>query len=114
MTSSNNDLPNKEHLYGDFLKGQRWRTKLARKAAHKSLDIADDDVEINTDNSRRGMHPLVGLGIAALAGGLPLAALLAAGVFDPKPIIQPETKTETVIEEKTRTFDFEVGQPVVE
>lgn len=52
--STGNELPDKNYLYGEFQRTQRWRDKLARKLAHKSLDIGDED-EMNVANVRTGI-----------------------------------------------------------
>lgn len=61
-----NSVPiDKDQLYGEFQRGQRWRDKLSRKVAHKALDIADDD-EMNV-NVRNGMgwKELLAAGVVA-------------------------------------------------
>lgn len=40
---------NKEQLYGQYLKTERWRDMLHKKLAHKSLDIPTDE-EMNVSN----------------------------------------------------------------
>lgn len=137
MTASNNNSANlgidKQALYGDFRDHQKRRGILALKAAYKSLDIADDDMDIRADNSRHGIGALGALGIAAVSGGLPLLGglgLWAAGAFD-KPEIpekpdppavvqpalepeQPEEKPPIIIKEKGEKRDFRFGDPIVE
>lgn len=44
----------KEKLYGNFLEPERWKQKLFRKAAHMSLDIPDDEMNV-TNANRVGM-----------------------------------------------------------
>jgi hypothetical protein len=61
----------KDQLYGEFQRGQQWREKLSRKLAHKSLDIADDEMQINVDRSTRS-----GMGVKEL---LAMCALVAGG-----------------------------------
>lgn len=54
--SKQNDpsLPDKEFLYGKYQEVRDWRTRLAKKLAHKSLDIDDLD-DVNVDQSIRGI-----------------------------------------------------------
>lgn len=67
----------KDALYGDYRKAVDDRHKLAMKAAHKALDIApDDDVKIEANKVSNGIGAKGVVG-AALAAGLPSAALAA-------------------------------------
>lgn len=136
MTNSQNSSANstgidKQALYGDYRDHRKAQDRLYVRAAHKALDIAEDDMgDINstkTDNSKHGIGTLGAVAIAAVSGGIPLAGLAAmwlGGVFDKpdvpapapvpavvqpaEPIIKTETKTETKI------IDWSVGQPIVE
>lgn len=72
----------KNELYGEFSagelisrKGLEWRDRLYRKAAHKSLDIADSDGEemgdINANKTYNGLQmkdllTIGGIGLAAM------------------------------------------------
>ena len=72
----------KNELYGEFIRGElvkrrqgEWRDKLYRKAAHKSLDIADSDGEemgdINANKTYNGLQmkdllTIGGIGLAAM------------------------------------------------
>ena len=85
---------NKEELYGEFLRGQRWRERLGRRAAHKALDIADDE-EMNI-NVRQG------LGVKEM---IALAVLIVGSLFGwrflnrpPDPAAATDTDTVTVLE----------------
>ena len=83
----------KELLYGKFEAGQEKKEKLALKAAHKALDIADDDMNITatTHNTKQGINALGLLGATALPtvvlGGL--ALYLASQGQPTKPVVQP-------------------------
>lgn len=44
--ADNQGLPDKEYLYGNYLKTQRWQDNLTRKMTHQALDIPDEDVSI--------------------------------------------------------------------
>lgn len=63
----------KEALYGKFQGHQDKKNRLGLKAAHKALDIADDDMNI-TANKTTGIGTLGAIGIA-LAAGLPMAGV---------------------------------------
>lgn len=122
MTSSQNSSEvDKYSLYGSFLNWQDAREKLGLKAAHKALDIPDDDMNVNADNSRHGIGTLGAIAIAAIAAGVPWLA----GAFDrpspqpPPPIIQtpspPPEPVKPPVETKTErhVFDWRVGTPEV-
>lgn len=73
------DVPadvNKRGLWPLWLRNQEWREELSRKAAHKSLDIPED--EMNIINTKTGIGTWGAMGIAAAAG---LPGLAAAGVL---------------------------------
>lgn len=72
----------KTELYGEFLVGELdkrnksiWRDNLYRKAAHKSLDIADidgeemGDIHANKITNGLGLRELITIGAMALGGG---------------------------------------------
>ena len=61
--------PNTAHLWGIFDRNQVWRDKLAERASHKALNIAPDDMEINTrTQSGMGWKELAVIGGALLGG----------------------------------------------
>ena len=62
-----NSCVDKDHLYGEFQRTQRWRDKLSRKLAHKSLDIPDDDMDIKVQKGL-GWKELLVIGGLALGG----------------------------------------------
>ena len=65
----------KDMLYGDYRKAVEDRHNLAMKAAHKALDLApDDDMKIEANRTTNGVGGKAVVG-AALAAGLPAAAL---------------------------------------
>lgn len=101
--SSSSD-PSKAQLYGVFQQAEDWRNRLHRKLAHKSLDIADEEM-IAVDNSKKGMGIGGVLGIAALAAGSAIGGSLLTRPTAPVPvpaepaIVQPsldETDTDTI------------------
>jgi hypothetical protein len=61
------------HLWA---KNQQWRENLAKRAAHKSLDVPEDDMVINAPRTetRNGLGPLAAVALTA-AGGVPSAIL---------------------------------------
>jgi len=67
----------KAELFEDWRRAKEWQDKLYKKAAHKALDIPEDDMEINVSN--KGIGPWGGIGIALAAAAVPgaLAAWLA-------------------------------------
>lgn len=80
-------------LYGRFQAGEDWQGKLHRKAAHKALDIADDDMHISAPRTNtinhHGTGPLALAGIA-LAAALPTAALATLFLLrTPTPAVPP-------------------------
>ena len=88
----------KELLYGKFEAGQEKKEKLALKAAHKALDIADDGMNITatTHNTKQGINALGLLGATALPtvvlGGLALY-LASQGQPPGKPVMPPAAES---------------------
>jgi hypothetical protein len=79
----------KDLLYGDFRKAAADRHELAMKAAHKALDLAeDDDVNIGVNKTVNGVGAK-GLVGAALAAGLPTAGLAVMLLLRPMPPAAP-------------------------
>lgn len=77
----------KQQLYGDFRDHQERKNRLAMKAAHKALDIADDEMQIQANQTHTHTHNGVGakaLALAALAAGLP-TAVVAGLLMRPAP-----------------------------
>ena len=81
MTSSpngSNDV-DKVSLYGEYLASRRWKTNLHKKAAHKALDIDDDDdLNITTTKTGIGARGVAGIVLAAL---VPSSAMFLAPMF---------------------------------
>ena len=84
----------KSELYGNFQKEADARNKLGLKAAHKALDIAQDDMQIHAPKTETttvtGMGPWA---VAALVAGSALPpSLIAAWALlhqpAPAPVIQ--------------------------
>lgn len=75
--------------WGTWQKSVDWRDKLYRKAAHKTLDIPDDDMQINSHKSGVGALGLIGV---ALAAGFPGAMLAYQMLRGPEtPVATPTT-----------------------
>jgi hypothetical protein len=80
-------------------KRQSWQDDLYRKAAHKTLDIPEDDMQINANKFGVGTLGIIG---AALAGGLPALGIawLLSRRPEPKiptappPVERPDTDTQ--------------------
>jgi hypothetical protein len=87
--SGSSQEPNKQQLYGEFQRTERWRDRLSKKLAHKSLDIAaDDEMVINQQHSGLGWKEL-GMLAAALLGGGWLTGLLRAPASSTSPATPP-------------------------
>ena len=105
MPSSNDILPDKNYLYGEFQRGQRWRDRLAAKLAHKAVDIPEDeDVNLNVQNSHgTGWKELV-----AIAGLLFCGGWLAKNAFKPPavpPAVPPAATSPADSEYEVRFYD---------
>ena len=79
------DIDKEEH-YGEFLKRERWQDKLYQKLAHKSLDIPDDDMNLNVKTGM-GWKELLAIGTVC-CGGAGLASYLTGRDHVP-PTVQP-------------------------
>jgi len=67
-----------------------WQDKLYRKAAHKSLDIPDDDMQINSNKSGVGALGLTGVALAAGLPGALMAFQMLRGPETPvAPVVHP-------------------------
>lgn len=101
MPNSNDILPDKDYLYGEFQRGQRWRDRLAAKLAHKAVDIPEDeDVNLNVQNS----HGIGWKGLAVIAGALLGGAWLAKDAFKP-PTLPPAATSPVDSEYEVRFYD---------
>jgi hypothetical protein len=93
----------KQHLYGEYTRTERWRDALSKRLAHKALDIPDDEMQINVDKSKKGLgaRELLAMGVL-VAGGVYGGSLLTqptAPVPAEPAIVQPsldDTDTDTV------------------
>ena len=86
--------PDKQQLYGDFRDAAKVREKLYMRAAHKALDIPEDDMQINAN--RTGIGTLGAIGIAAAAALAPTALvswMLLKSVDDVAKSIAPPAAT---------------------
>lgn len=81
----------KEVLYGEYLRSSRWRDDLHRKAAHKALDIGEEEM---IDASRRTTIQGIGWKEIAVVGAL---ALGAWGIYtwQQRPPVLPPAATDT-------------------
>lgn len=77
-----NEPLSKDLLYGDFRDSMAKKEKLALRAAHKALDIPDDDMNINAQRTQtnHGISTMGAIGIA-IAAGLPTVLLAALMYF---------------------------------
>lgn len=93
----------KQHLYGEYTRTERWRDALSKRLAHKALDIPDDEMQINVDKSKKGLgvKELLAMGVL-VAGGAYGGSLLTKPTTPPitPPVVtQPigeDTDTDTV------------------
>lgn len=85
----------KQALYGDFRDDQKRKADLAMKAAHKALDIADDPVKVEANKTYHGVGGK-GVALAALAGGLPTAAIAAVMLLRPGAAPEPQQQPAAV------------------
>lgn len=110
----------KEQLYGEFLRPSRWKDNLERKAAHKALDIPEDDqTEIKVDKSVKGIGAK-GLVAVALAMGVPGVGVAYMGLQALK-AMKPATEVveklipgENKTIHKTTNEKFRLGDHVIE
>ena len=96
----------KQHLYGEYTRTERWRDELSKKLAHKAVDIPEDDMNIAVDKSTKGMGAKELLAIGALVIGAGVGGSLLtkpAATPTPPPITPPavtqpfdDTDTDTV------------------
>ena len=115
----------KDTLYGKFQDMEDKKAALALKAAHKALDIADDDMHIQANQT----HNHTGLGTKgvvaiAMAAGLPallaVTLLLAPKTEPPKESDKPTATpkgavsnghSKTIIKDQEYDAIYEVQQP---
>ena len=116
MPSSEPTIP-PELIRKHWDKNQTWRDKLARRSAHKALDISDEDMEIHSKTGI-GAGGLIGV---ALAAGLPAALLAgwmiwkdhAASTPGPQPAAT-QPKQDGVINRTGKPIDVELSWKIVE
>ena len=95
----------KKALYGRFQDGQDRRQKFALKAAHKALDIAEDDVQITTTQSGFGWKEL------AVIGAIGLGVAWMFNQKEPAPVVPPAQTSPADADYEIRFYD-EAGNPI--
>ena len=80
QTSQAGELVDKDHLYGRFYKGEDRKARIYERSVMQSLDLADDEMNVDTrvDKSRQGLGAGAALSSAAAVGVPP--SLILAGV----------------------------------
>lgn len=93
-----------EALYGEWLRGTRWRDRLHKQAAHKALNVPLED-DMIVDNSKRGMGWKE---LAVIVAGLMGTGGIAAAVLnqDPAPIVAPAPAPPATAEGAARVRVF--------
>lgn len=112
MSGMNGTGIDKDAHYGRFQKHQDRKNNLAIKAAHKALDIADDDMNITaTTNNHKGsgIGTLGAMGIAAVAGLAPVLAIWGMGGMPgiPKALPQVPVMTQPAAQQLDSEWDVE-------
>ena len=80
-----NSTVDKDELYGRYHRAEDWQSRLYRRAAHKSLDIPDEDMQIYSDNRRTGDFTFKTLAMLMLGGLLGGGGLLAGQLLNKAP-----------------------------
>lgn len=111
MSNSGNSSSeiDKEALYGEYLKGQRWRERLQRRVTHKALDEADDDMDFR-QNIRRGMGwpELLVVGLILVSGIVGTLAVFRAREPIRAPVAPPASQQDVPDSEyEIRFYDAE-------
>src|SRR5262245_57916195 len=83
----------KDALYGKFQMHQDAQNKLALTAAHKALDIPQEDMQITAN--RYGIGPM-GLLAALVASSIPTAIALCLAFGRPQAVPKTETKVDYI------------------
>jgi hypothetical protein len=99
--------PSLQELFPVWHRNQQWREELARKAAHKALDIPVDGMGISV--AKNGMSAAGVAGIAAVAG-LPALVMAGAMMFNGREQAKPAPQTEpapTVIRRDSPAYEFD-------
>ncbi len=84
----------KDFLYKEYQRGQRWRDKLSRKLAHKSVDIPDDEMNLNVRNGW-GWKELVVLGAIGVAAAYFMSNLAEAPPWPWPPAVAAPADRDT-------------------
>jgi len=93
-------LPDKDSLYGEFQRGQRWRDRLAAKLAHKAVDIPEDeDVNLSVQHNGIGWR-----GLAVITAGLLGGGWLLKDAIRPA-VPQPASSSPVDLEYEVRHYD---------
>lgn len=81
----------KESLYGEFLAGEKRRARIYERGARKALDLADDEMNIETRIEKNGVGVA---GVVALAAAFGIPATIASAAlawFAMQPSTPPAT-----------------------
>ena len=116
-----NEPLSKDVLYGDFRDNMAKKQKLAMRAAHKALDIPEDDMNINANRTTTGVGIAGVIGIIMASSILPLGLATYLAMKSPadnsakspvigQPVGSPVNKTGRPVEIETR--DIEAGKLV--
>ena len=112
--TSQTSKPPYHRVYGAFMESAMKDQELKRRMAAKALNIPyDDDMNIQVDNSRRGLGGLAvaGLSALALASGVGAGALLVPLVLNALDRAPAPTTPETRIEREI--YDYGVKTKVI-
>lgn len=95
---------NKSELYGRYQRGEDARHKLGLKMAYKSLDIPDDDMNINANRTVNGVGAKAMIGVAVAAG---IPAALVAGALLLRPAEAPQKPPAPTVPVVTPAAEFD-------
>lgn len=114
------DAEQKTMFWKFWARNAEWRDKLAKRAAYRSLDMPEDDMQINNTRVGVGTAGLVGIAAAAglpglVAAGLMGGMLLRSPAEDAKPQAGADAKPQAVevsdSEYEVRFYD-RAGNPI--
>jgi hypothetical protein len=103
-SSDNSSKPLKEQIYGEWLRTSRWRDDLYRRAAHKSLDVPEEEM-ITVNRSGITWREIAAVGALALGGGYLFHATTKDEPPPPPAIEQPAViDTDTTLQIEGRKW----------